>query len=688
MILMKNKLKSILGTSSFRYTLVLFLGIFGGELIFRSLAKMTIFDYATLRIGISTLFLSLIFAYILSFCHKLAAKIIIPIIIFATNFYAFLQLGFNNFLGVYMSFGTSSQLGAVVDYIKDFLHSFSWTFYLCFIPFILVLLYIIFFEKKFAAKKDLKLSKVHAKKKFYTKSLYFAGALLILVSLYYLTITLKFMQNDLQLIDNKELIVNPSVPSTAINQFGTTMFCFGDIRITLFPVKEEVTFAYNGKKKTNTISDYTRVIDDTAWNNLISNEKKTTLNTLNNYFISRDITDRNEYTGMFKGKNVIVVMMESVNDIIINPDLFPNFYKLYSEGWHWENNYSPRNSCATGNNEMSGMLSLYSINNNCTANTYKNNTYFESIFGVYNDAGYQTSSMHDYTEAYYRRSTIHQNMGSQTYYGVQKLGIKYQNEYVNWASDEDFMNKVLEILDDREQGKPFMTWLTTVSGHQPYSVSSILGDKYLSDFKALGYSTEMSRYMSKIKVTDEGLGVLIKGLEERGILDDTVIVLYGDHYPYGMSKNTISKVLSYNLDDYEIERVPFVIYNSQMEPKSFSEYTSYINIVPTLANLFDLNYDPRLYMGTDLLSSSYESRVVFADGSWKNEKAYYNASNGKLKSYSDDSYSAEEIKAINDDISYKMKMSSLAIKNNYFNYLKNALNNYSTQSTEVAVNEN
>ena len=93
--------------------------------------------------------------------------------------------------------------------------------------------------------------------------------------------------------------------------------------------------------------------------------------------------------------------MESVSDIMIDPELFPNFYKMYSEGWHWENNYSPRNACATGNNEMSGMLSLYTINNNCTANNYKYNTYFESIFNIYKNDGYRTSSMHDYTEAYY-----------------------------------------------------------------------------------------------------------------------------------------------------------------------------------------------------------------------------------------------------------------------------------------------
>ena len=119
-----------------------------------------------------------------------------------------------------------------------------------------------------------------------------------------------------------------------------------------------------------------------------------------------------------------------------------------------------------------------------------------------------------------------------------------------------------------------------------------------------------------------------------------------------------------------------------MEAKTFSSYTSYINIVPTLANLFDLNYDPRLYMGHDLLDSNYESLVVFADGLWKNERAYYNAQNGVIKNYTDTPYTNEEIKAINEKVSYQMKMSSLAIKNNYFKYLENALSKYKTVSEE------
>ncbi len=653
--------------------LISFISIFLIEIFFKLLSNDSFFNWSLLRILISTSFISVLISFICSYLKNIVSMIINLVITFGITFYTFAQLGFNNYLGVYMSLNTTSQLGAVIDYIGEYLRSFKITYYLIFIPFILLVIFYIFFQKRLVVEIP-KLNKVEKIKNTLKKISSFILLEISLGFIYFFTLVIPFMQNRYQLQPNKYLFINPSVPSIAIKQLGVVTFGLGDVRIKLFPVDEtmiNVNYQVAEKEKT----DYSRVIDDTAFEKVIAEEESATYQNLNKYFINQDITDKNEYTGLFKGKNVIVIMMESVNDIIINEELYPNFYKLYSEGWHWANNYSPRNSCATGNNELSGMIGLYSIYNSCTANVYKNNTYFTSIFNLFNNAGYYTSSMHNYTEAYYYRSTIHTNLGSQKYYGVQDLGISYRSEYRNWASDADFMAKYLEIIDTYEEGQPFMTWLTTVSSHQPYSVSSILGDKYLKEFKDYNYPTDLKRYMSKLKELDLGLGILINGLEDRGILDDTVIVLYGDHYPYGLSNKTINRVLDYSLEDYEAERVPFVIYNSEVTPHTFTEYTSYVNIVPTIANLCDLDYDPRFYNGTDILSDEYESMVVFADGSWKNEYAYYNASNSKLTVFEEGHYTEQDISRINEEIHLKISMSNIAIKSNYFGYLEKALNN-------------
>lgn len=647
---------------------------FSIELIFRVISKFDIFSYATLRILISSFIIALIITFFSSLTKRRWLRNTINIIfMFGYTIYAWLQLGFINYLGVYISFNTSSQFGAVTDYIGDYLMSFKLIYYVIFIPFIIsFIFYIIVIRKKEYYKLNLN-----------KKTLIVIPILLLNILLYYGTITLPFMQNELQIKSNKKLFKNPNVPTVAVNQFGTTIFGLLDLKSFLFPIEEESNVFNSNIPDTSVeikreVSPYLEEISEKETDKKYIN--------LNNYFASQSVTDFNDYTGMFEGKNVVIILMESVNEAIINEEYFPNFTSLYNNGWSWINTYSPRNSCATGNNEFSAMTSLYSIYNSCTANVYKNNTYFESIFNLFNNKGYKTRSMHDFNEWYYYRSTIHKNMGSSKFYGAKELGIKTAGYYGEWPSDIEFFERAFDIILESEDDTPWMTWLTTVTSHQPYSTSSTYGDLYKDYFKNLGYSTAVSRYLSKLKVVDEAIGVMIDKLKTAGVWEDTVIVMLADHYPYGLNKKYISEMITHDLSEYEIEKTPFVIYNASMEAKVLTDYNSYINLVPTIANLMNLDYDPRLYMGNDLLSEDYESIVVFADGSWKNELAYYNASTGKVKYYTDFTYTGEEIQEINTQVDLKISMSTKAIKNNYFNYLEKKLNEYITDNAESEEN--
>ena len=671
---MKNLLKNNLIKNYM--ILVVFFSLL--EISFRLISGISLNNIALLRIFIGVNFVSVLLSFILSWFNKLISKILVLLVSFALSAYTFFQIGFNNFIGVYASVNTKSQLGAVKDYIIDFFASFKATYYLAFIPFILLIIYYLFLDKLTEKKID---------KRFPLKTnIMFEPGIRTITSilvltftgfLYYTSLDASFMQNKLQTISNKELFAYPSIASTTINQFGVLGFGFLDIKSTMVEAPSKVIYtAFENNGKDNNNSESKREIDDTILDEIIKNEKDTTLNNINNYIKNKDITDYNSHTGMFEGKNVIVIMMESTNDIIINKDLYPNFYKLYSEGISFKNNYSPRNSCATGNNEFSGMTGLYTIQNNCTANIFSNNTYFTSIFNIFKNAGYRATSMHDYTEQYYVRNIIHKNLGSEAYYNANDLNIKYYNEYKNWASDEDFMNAAMDITLNDTSDKPFMLWLTTVSGHQPYKVSSVEGDKYLSITEGTDYSMEVRRYMSKLKTFDNGLGILLDKLKASGKLDDTVIVMYGDHYPYGLKNKDISSVLTYDLDDYEVERVPMVIYNSTIKSEVVEKYSSYINLTPTLANLFNLDYDPRYYMGTDVFSDDYLNMVAFADGSWKNADVYYNASSGSIKYYTSNEYTTDELIRINNIVTNRMQISESIIRNNYFNYLDNKIKSY------------
>ena len=374
---MKNLLKNNLIKNYM--ILVVFFSLL--EISFRLISGISLNNIALLRIFIGVNFVSILLSFILSWFNKLISKILVLLVSFALSAYTFFQIGFNNFIGVYASVNTKSQLGAVKDYIIDFFASFKGTYYLAFIPFILLIIYYLFLDKLTEKRID---------KRFPLKTnIMFEPGIRTITSilvltftgfLYYTSLDASFMQNKLQTISNKELFAYPSIASTTINQFGVLGFGFLDIKSTMVEAPSKViytAFENNGKDNSNTESK--REIDDTILDEIIKNEKNTTLNNINNYIKNKDITDYNSHTGMFEGKNVIVIMMESTNDIIINKDLYPNFYKLYSEGISFKNNYSPRNSCATGNNEFSGMTGLYTIQNNCTANIFSNNTYFTSI---------------------------------------------------------------------------------------------------------------------------------------------------------------------------------------------------------------------------------------------------------------------------------------------------------------------
>jgi len=645
---------------------VFFCFFFGIEIIFRVVEGFSLFDYATLRILLSSFFFAFFIEFVLSFIkNQKVRKGISTFVLFLISIYAWGQAGFKNFLGIFISVGTSSQMSAVLSYVKEFLFSYKWEYYLIFLPFLLYLLYL-----KLPRKE---IFEGNSRSTLSFKMISF-GCILVLGIFYGCTLIMPFFQNPMQLVSNKTLFLVPTNSSIAVNQFGTSVFAILDIKNRFFPV-HLVEYQEHGEEKEEKF-------DDVAWKKIIDEETDSSKNTLNRYFIGRDIHEKNDYTGYFKGKNLIVIMLESVNNAILNEKYFPNFAKMLKNGWYWENNYSPRNACPTGDNEFSGMTSLYPVNTSCTVNTYPDNTYFEAIFNRFNEKKYVTSSYHNLDDTYYLRSSFHKNMGSLEYYDANHLNISINpSDFTEWPSDVELIEKSSKIFT---KDSPFMVWMTTVTAHQPYDVSSLYGDYYLDLFDDTDYSITLKRYLSKLKVTDDALGKLLEILEEKNILDDTVIVLYGDHYPYGLSDSDVSRSVTYDIKEfYERERTPFLIYNNELESEVFEEKTFYMNLVPTILNLFGLDYDSRLYLGEDLFDKNYSSRVVFADGSWEDGVARYNAAFSSIEYFTPEiTYTLDEIKKINYDIYQKKEMSKLAITANYFEYLNELMQEASKTESE------
>ena len=671
---MKKKIRKLWNNRILKNYVLLMVSFLIIEIIFRIIEQIPIIHYASLRIFLGLNILALFFGYLLSFLPKIIAKVGNILLVLIASIYSVLELGFHNFLGVYASISTNTQLGAVTSYIKDFLGSFKWSYFLLFIPFILLVLYYILLDKKV----NLDLPKYKKTKIVILKKLIPVVLLLSFSVLYYGSLKIPFMQDKTEASSAYEIFLKPTNASLAIRNFGILGYGLLDIKEYFFPGDVTHTIEIDPDSiQSEAKITVQSAIDNDTWLGLIDEETDEELNTLNKYFISNEASTTNEYTGLLEGKNVIVIMVESGNDILLNAEYYPNIARLMKNGYTFINNYSPRNVCSTGNNEMSAMISLYSINNNCTANVYQDNTYFESIFNLFKDANYNTNSFHDHYDQYYARDIIHKNMGSDAYYNAIDLDLDFKYSYGSWASDEELMENYLEYLRDSDLSKPFMSFITTVTSHQPYNGSGY-GEAYL-DLLPEEYPDELKYYMSKLKVVDNAIGILLEGLESLNILNDTVIVLFGDHYPYAIEPDTLNLELDYDATlDSNADQVPLIIYNSELEEKEFLQYTSYINLTPTLANLFNLKFDSRLYMGLDALSSEYDSLVIFPDGSWKNANAYYNASTSKISYYTKNMYTDEEILAINSKVRLKLEMSSLAIRRNYFSYLNKSLNSITT----------
>lgn len=679
-------------------TLVLTIFTFTVEMLVRIFTGAPFNDFAVIRIFLSSLILGLIVADIGHFLPKLGQRILNIVFILFINIYEFAEFGLSSYIGFFMGVGNAEQGTKVGEFIRDYFDSFKPIHWTILIPLVLFVLYYLIFDRKIMKNKT-RNKEMNLPQKIYIEVV----TVIVIACLcggYYFTIRSNSFKNALQTESNYSLWLYPENSNLTVNNFGVAVYGFCDIKATILGIDAEYVMRLENKMENNEASknnqqsvevDLRREIDDTAWNALAEATTNSNYKTLNYYFQNREITQKNEMTGLFKDKNLIIILMESVNEIsVLNEEYFPTMYKMYHEGIAFTNNFSPRNNCSTGNNEFTVLSSLFTINNTCTTNAYASNKYFQGSFNVFNRAGYTTAAFHDYTQKFYRRATILPNLGANKYYGVEALGIPYETAYTE-ADDKDMFKAAQKYYMNEDK---FMAYFATVSPHQSYISSQTCSDRYYDKYRALGYSANLSRYLSKLQVMDEAFAELLKELEDSGKLEDTVIAVFGDHYPYGLSDAQINEYLKKNNANYtinrnsttnkDVDRTPMIIYNAGMEPVVYEDYTTIIDLLPTLLNLFDVEYDPRLYLGTDAFSDSHASRAVFADGSWASERGYYHAPNSKMNYIEGaDAYTNEEIVSINKEITNRQKMSTLAIKNNYFKYLGEGLEKYQPVKEEV-----
>ena len=392
----------------------------------------------------------------------------------------------------------------------------------------------------------------------------------------------------------------------------------------------------------------------------------------------------NDYTGIFQGKNVIVIHAESIQQFVIGmsfngEELTPNLNKLASESIYFDNFYSQVSVGTSSDAEFTSLTSLMPTNTGTAFVSYFDRTYV-SMPSLLSDKGYYTFVMHANKANFWNRDLMYASLGYQRFYSKDDYDI---DEVVGLGlSDTSFFRQSVEKLKEiNEMGKPYYGTLIMLSNHTPFIDSAAMTD-YEVDMKEevtledgtvttvshpYMEGTKLGQYLKSVHYADQALGEFIDLLESEGLLENTVLVLYGDHdarldindyvrlYNYDPETNSILNPDDpdyINFDEYQYElnrKVPFMIWSSETKEKlhkTVSDVMGMYDVMPTLGNM--LGVYNKYALGHDIFQIGSNNIVVFPNGNWVTNSIYYNAQKGEYLSLAETAISADYIEKNNE----------------------------------------
>ena len=322
------------------------------------------------------------------------------------------------------------------------------------------------------------------------------------------------------------------------------------------------------------------------------------------------IHSENDYTNIFEGKNLVFIVGESFDSIVVSEELTPNIYKLKTEGLDFQNHFTPVFPRTTCDTEVIFTTSIIpSIQDGPTCYVYNENTFSYSLPELFNNVNYATNAFHNNYKEFYTRHIIYDGFGYDSFYGQNELGLSE----TDIRYDSIFMEESLDysVLKDEQ----FFSFMLTLSGHSPYELTNLAVDKHfdsVDDYYRDSAPQAIKKYIASQIEVDEMVGILLADLEDKGILDDTVIILTNDHYPYALDQDAYESYK--NIDEnYMKSKAPLFIWSSDIEHEVITKLTSSFDILPTIVNMFGLEAKYDYYVGNDIFSNDYEPIVYFKD---------------------------------------------------------------------------
>ena len=385
-----------------------------------------------------------------------------------------------------------------------------------------------------------------------------------------------------------------------------------------------------------------------------------TLKKMHQYFGSVTPTQKNDYTGIYEGYNLIVLTAEGFSPYAVNEELTPTLYKMVHEGYDFKNFYTPIWGVSTSDGEYvanTGLIPKAGVWSFSESSKIK----LPQVLGnQLKSLSYKTVAYHNHTYDYYDRNLSHPNLG----YDYKAVGNGLKIKKVWPASDLEMMQVTVdEYMDDQ----PFHAYYMTVSGHLNYSFTgNSMSYKNRALVAGLKMSEQAKAYLACQIELDRALEFLIQSLRDRGIADKTLIALSSDHYPYGLKTATMSEFLGHPVEkNFEMYKNHFILYLDGMKPVVVDKMASSLDIIPTISNMLGLDYDSRLFMGRDIFAPD-DPLIIFNNRSFITDKGFYNSKTKTFVPAAGVTVDDDYVKRISSIINGKFYYSARILETDYF----------------------
>ena len=629
------------------------------ELVFRLFTSNRVFGMNLLYSSLYNLFLACLISFIASWGNNKTNKVLFFILIGFMCFIYALQLCVFKMFGFYFDLSLLGATDQVMTFysegIKVIIQNIVGVI-LFFLPFILLLI----FNKYFAIRK--------INWKFNLIKLVSAISVFLLFIL-----SLNINKDSIN--SAYELYYHVSNNELNIKKLGVLNAFRLDLQRNIFGFEEKISIIdpddyydeddvpkEDDDKEEPIVYEYNNL--DIDFDSLIASESNSTIRQMHEYFKNESGSLQNEYTGVFEGKNLILFMAESFNEIAVREDITPTLYKLVNSGFKFNNFYTPTISSTIGG-EFQELTGLVAASGFLSPWKSGENYYPFGIATAFQNLGYNTYAYHNHTYTFQSRHKYLASLGFDNYLGCRN-GLEDRINCKEWPeSDVEMIDTTFDDYINSEE--PFMVYYVTVSGHGDYGFNySAMARKHKDDVAGLNYSEKPLSYLAAQIELNDALELLIARLDEAGKLEDTVIALVGDHNPYYLSLDEINEISSYQKDEVvERNRSNFILWNSEMETIEIDKVGSQIDVLPTIYNLFGVQYDSRLIIGKDILSTE-PGLAIFGNSSWVSDKGTYYARTGEFVAKDGIDVGEDYIKYMNSVVSNKITMSRYIMQNDYY----------------------